>query len=270
MKKWLFALALTGCTIDMPELPDRAEKSSEMSLLDKKKGWSVSGQLQTYNTSKSISLQADFDEPGEYTLQFDVQYPAVADGIPGPLNGNIIAEADIFWSVEGNFVQRKISLTQGATISGIGQGVKVVIRDRSVPILGSTNIATYNVSAQVVKGARSFTQPPVYIRSGDDYDGVLTDFDISVPQNIGVNQIWVNTLFYSVGPLVNYDTGAFSIIFYRGTTAGFGGEINLVLNPDTKGWIPIPPGTNKIRISPSTIPAGATAMIASIMWGVDG
>lgn len=273
MKKWLFALVLTGCTIDIPELPDRAEKSGEMSLLDKKKGWSANGLLTLGSAQPEISMQADFDEPGPYTLQFDVQYPAESNPLaPEYFEGFPAAQARIFWSVEGNSVERLVTLTPGASISGVGQGVSVKVSDLSTFTTAPTVTVQYPVGIQVVKGPRSAIQPPFYFRSSDRRRLVAPvaaglQFGDTVPEKGGITSCRVFAGFAG-GPGI--EDGIVEMGFSVKNTVVAPFQYAVVLDPQKQGLIPIPPGATSYYLRLRSVPVGSGDFYWNILWGVDG
>src|ERR1700704_3977380 len=117
-------------------------------------GWSKFGSLYTALPMKSqLSLQANFPVASNYTVQFGVNQPA---------NGSVYtAEGLVEWTVEGNHVSRRVSISQGVSLTAPSAAVKVTVLDTTVG--GSSGVITdseYKVGIQVAPGSRSAEQQP--------------------------------------------------------------------------------------------------------------
>jgi hypothetical protein len=106
------------------------------------KGWSTSGKITT-RTTQAVQLQVQFDDPGYYTVQFNLAFTGSGIGFD--------CRAEIIWSVKGNSVRRLVTVSDGLSISGCGEAVKVRIFDNSQLPLGNLE---YLVSVQVTPGSR--------------------------------------------------------------------------------------------------------------------
>lgn len=121
-------------------------------------GWAQSGDLRNDNGAfssppgKGIGMQVEFPDAGVYTVQFYI------------LNNNAIpvaAEALITWSTNGNNTTRRISVVNGAAITGVAQHVKVSVWDASS--LGVLNTQSYTVFILVAPGNRATNSNPPFL-----------------------------------------------------------------------------------------------------------
>lgn len=141
--------------------------------------WSMSGTLKCLETTQSVSMQASFGEIGTHTVQLQVKYPPFDPFIPAPVTAEVFVE----WSVKGNTVRRRASLSNGLSISGNAEAVKVRVVDTSTdPTLVGI---TYEVTITVVKGMRASNtqQPTLYLGKFAVAAGGVTD--IPIPQDAG-------------------------------------------------------------------------------------
>jgi hypothetical protein len=154
---------LLGCnsTIQEKAIPMYGEQELINPVDPAKKAWSVSGTLTRYDVTKKVSLQANFAEPGAYTIQFLLVPPDLAVFNPGPPPETY---ALIEWSVEGNTISRTVSVSNGSSISGNGQGVRVILYDQT-HTLGEDPV-DYLVGATVSPGTRPANSVPVYTQAG--------------------------------------------------------------------------------------------------------
>jgi hypothetical protein len=125
------------------------------------KSWSAFGQLQTQNPDTSVALQQQFPEPGVYTVQFNIIQPQPP--ITNPAVPPITQSTVIKWSVAGNTLTRRVTASNGMSISGVCDAVQVVINDTSPPGLGGTKfLIPYQAGITVSTGVRpSYSQPPL-------------------------------------------------------------------------------------------------------------
>ena len=124
---------------------------------------SASGTLYTTNPDPVVSLQVDFpsDERCVHTIVFEVIPP---DG-PLDLDKTAYVTAVVDWMVGGQKISRIVSLANGASISGVGESVKVSMKD-ATPLVGAprqTPGTKYTVTAAVAPGTRgSNSLPPTF------------------------------------------------------------------------------------------------------------
>src|SRR3972149_4041104 len=130
------------------------------------KGWSKSGTMTSGDRSAKVSLQANFRHTGNYTVQFKLFPKPGGAPLPPSFFAPIQAEASIVLSVEGNSVERRLSLANGASLTGVAQGVRIVVSDvtetAGPPILLGQ---AYFVGITVAPGVRgSDSTAPVLVR----------------------------------------------------------------------------------------------------------
>lgn len=222
-----------------------------------KKGWSSSGTLTSGNTIKTVTGQANFaDDPGMYTAQFSVSPPADPLGARVPID----VQADLFWSVEGQTVQRTISVVNGASITGAGQGVRWVIRDVTSTTLTGFTPTDYLVSCQLTKGVRpSYSRPPFLqqfqvrqlITSGH-----ADSFQIPRPAGVNAIQFLIDVTDTTMRPViaqVQFLTNASDVI--------------AVYDPVIQnGYMPVPASAAFVGLG--NFSTGTIAYNA--VWGIDG
>jgi len=143
--------------------------------LSEKDGWSAAGTLRASGKGQ-VKLQADFSSvgSGQFTVQFNVNIPIVPPTAPSYNENPIFVEALLTWIVEGNSVTRRISVSNGTSITGSGQAVTVVIYDNTKVLYPTTpNTQDYQVSCQVVPGVRPNTEVAPVLYPLDDilYNG---------------------------------------------------------------------------------------------------
>jgi hypothetical protein len=140
-----------------------------------KTGWGTSGTLTTGDTSKFVSLQANFADAqgaGSYTVEFSRGTNVNADN-------PIFATAIVQISVEGTTIQRMVSVGDGASLTCVGQSVRIRIIDATFnpPGVGPQVAVDYGVSVTIAPGERgSNKQPPTF---------VLQVADVPLPQDQG-------------------------------------------------------------------------------------
>lgn len=224
-------------------------------------GWQVTGSLFARRTAPNVSLNKDFPEADTYSVQFSV--------LKSP-SSPVVIEADIFWSVAGGAaVSRTVSVANGTTISGQGQGVKVVIRD-ATPALGGFAAADteYVVGAQVSKGGRSArNQPPIFVNGPGTTENIQTITALAVgtfniPVNAGPISAFVGIAPSAAGALAVQPT-----IGFRNTgltLTNYAAEINRGVMGGI--FLPIPPGANQVVIQNNA----AVDIVANIIYGIDG
>lgn len=239
-----------------------------------KTGWSVGGNLTARQpTVATVQMQADFerdlggDGAGTYTVQFAI------GSLPAAANVKAQAQAFITWSVNGQSVQRRVSVANGTSVTGVGESVKVVIVDTTNQVnppwvLPLKFTAQYRVSALVVKGTRpSVQQPPV----------LLPEDTVQFAGGPGweQGQAFLNGGGDFIDAPVTPDMGVISV-FVTGAKTAVGATQVLVLGENSTvlkvydpvvypGWVPIP-GAAVVRITNVT----AIAQVVSIALGIDG
>lgn len=251
----LTALALSACTYDTTvDEKEPADEPGDAMFSDtslQKSGWQQSGKLTTGNTNKAVTCQADFaPRAGYFTVQI---------GIDGFVGKSRNTEATIIFSVEGGQISRRITVGNGATISGPGQAVRVRVIDKTtVTPLGSD----YGVQIQISPGVRPTTEQPPTLYGGffQQGPGIVA---IPIPQDAGVISVDVEAIMQNamgaiVAPPPNVvaklldSAGVALKIYYIGVDATF---------------VPVPPNAAFLEIQ--NFDAANTAL-ASVIWGIDG
>lgn len=213
------------------------------------------------------NLQVDNLEAGEYTLQFQVIEPPI-DAL------GYATYAIIRWKVQGQQIQRIISVFSGAVIGGVAQAVDVYLLDQSDRSMTGFHFA---LTAILVPGS-----PLVTLAGG------------GAPINLGPNeQVFFNSqpgvAYGLTGPVVNVGAGGtFTLATpYTGPAApGPGGtafwaqspyKVGVALSKGTRPTIMQPPVllTSKLAqtIAPATlgpvpIPVPQDAGVISILTSV--
>lgn len=100
--------------------------AGDRSTFRTKTGWGTSGKLIAGNKQQRVTMQADFNKgvgAFDFTVQFNLD------------SGSTIvnAEALIHWRVEGQEVTRRITIGDGASLTGTGQAVRVEMSDATPP-----------------------------------------------------------------------------------------------------------------------------------------
>lgn len=234
-------------------------------------GWAQSGPLTSGDLNKVIKLQCQFPVAGVYTVQFNL-LGATLDKYLNPV-------AEIVWSAAGNFVKRKVSVTNGVSITGVAEAVDVRVRDESVsvnvadpatPPSPSNLIQTYEGSIQVARGGRPSTQQPAifydtYVNSngqrliGSKVIANGAASDIPIPRDIGIISVYISPL--------NAITPATGVATSTATFLTFGSIEQGSIPFDT--WAPVPPNAAAIRYRVNALsPYGSVDFLTA--WGIDG
>jgi hypothetical protein len=196
-------------------------------------GWGAGGVINPKGTlspdpkgGAQVALQAELTPAGVFTVQF-VTNPLRSAGLT--LN---IPCATIEFAVNGVTVRRKISVYDGASLSGPGQAVKVVAFDESTP--DNDSAAPYFVGITVTPGTRaSFDTPTLQNTPSRRIAGGGQD-TFPIEENTGAV-----LAKFDVGPDVLTNTLDFSKFAVQLQDA-FG--VILASVQDPRDWIPIPPG----------------------------
>jgi hypothetical protein len=246
-KGLVLALALfvfSACTIETQADASGGNNHAEANAMSDelpttiKTGWSKSGTLTSLDQTVKQFMQVDFPEPGQYTVQFTV------GSVPRP---NSLfrqrAKAVVTWSV-GNSVSRQISLYDGASISGVGQAVKVVMTDDSVRVAGGPDVnQPYDVSCQVARGTRpSQNQPPTYQFEVETPGATATT--VAIPQGIGAISTYIQGASDLTGLTVTIDVL---------DAGGSGLQHWLLDDTSVPQWRPLPPGATSLQFTRSNV-----------------
>jgi hypothetical protein len=236
------------------------------------RGWSSSGTLVSKDPLKTINLQANFVEPVAYTVQFSVTNIKAQNGSASI--GSYIPTAEIVWSVTGNSVRRLVSVVNGTSVTGVGQGCRVLVRD-STPPTDISVVMAYDVSILIAPGDRAANQTqPILVPLTSGHLGrtcpgrvlVLpqTYVDVPVPENAGVIAVAVTVSgMLDVGGLVITEADAFV------------SHVNLFnevkrYNPKDYEWVPIGPETTIIRMYNYFPVVSNNVLLYNVTFGIDG
>jgi hypothetical protein len=274
----VLGLFLAGCTTVEFEDNDMNQGNPQYA---KSGGWSNSGIIQN-NGSSNMGLAANFlagrtdnEIPSKnYTVQFFVSKPTVG-GAQVPAFINPVAE--ISWSVEGNTIRRTVSVTNGCSVTGVGQGVKVVVRDQTPQgINGVTYGASYNVSITVAPGSRSSVdQPPLFNAASANFAGatVLTPFSVApgtgflsffsvpVPQDAGAISAYVTAISADLSPLAANSASVSQIDSTNNNRRQY--------DPFPPAFVPLVPEAVSLSLI-NNFPAGGPNIVFTVSFGIDG
>lgn len=270
--------------------------ANKVILLDQN-AWSASGNLfypgwngdptTGVRRNAAVSIQADFKTAGYYTLQFGVTPPNARNGFD--ISGNVVAQAEVLWSVKGNFVRRFFNVYNGTTISGAGEGILVRVRDASEPNVFVDDPTKYQVTVNLIPGARpnmangmpplftprtpltnllnpaAETTPPYPLPSG------ATALVIPIPKNCGITSVMLliarQTDEAGTQPV---DITNSQILIEQQNASGNLGWLNY---DSCYQFVPLAPGTTQLSLSNSTDssnPDDITLVWVTPIFGIDG
>lgn len=139
-------------------------EGGDRSTFRTKTGWGQSGNLTVGGKTQRVTMQADFNK-GVGAFDFTAQFNLTPPGEGGVVN----AEALVHWRVEGQEVTRRITIGGGATLTGVGQAVRIEIYDATP--LQFFKMKGLPGTATVTQGSPDvvFSVPPLnVIQVGDD------------------------------------------------------------------------------------------------------
>jgi hypothetical protein len=225
---------------------------------------SVTGKMRSKVIQGGPNLQCKFDDADNYTVQFKVS------GRVLPIAGNINPVATVTWFLGGNNLSRKLSVYDGASITGCATNVTVTVADET-DITDTSAQQDYVVTIMTAKGSRPATQqPPTYSiyqaanagpatkRLGNSFVLGGTSIVVPVPSNAGVISVFGTASAPNGHTYVEGDL----IIRQRNVT----GLVVKQYDARNMGWVPISPQTVDIElINNSTIDT-----LMGLVWGIDG
>jgi hypothetical protein len=270
----VIGLGLIGCVSQSISTEEADKIMAGESNREGMTGWSQSGKLATANANQKVTMQADFEKgafgAGAYTVAFDI------DQVSSPVKTrfNNRAEAEISWRVEGNAVNRRVSVSNGVQVSGCGQAVRVVISDVTpdrVVVTGAPPAGEpYVVSVQITPGTRPTTETPPVLEVFDKTTGLafdvatMTQTVVAIPQDAGVVSVYVTC---APTPIAGVPNG--TIIPNQGVQVshgGFGAPLKIYDPRDFDGWVPIATGAFEIDLINNT----GFDITFSVQFGIDG
>jgi hypothetical protein len=225
---------------------------------------SITGKMRSKVLEGGPSLQCQFNEPDNYTVQFKVSNRKI------PVTGNINPVATVTWFLGGNSLSRKLSVYDGASITGCASNVTVTVADET-DRLDTSPSQDYTVTIMTAKGSRAdIQQPPTYSiyqlsnagpntrRLGCSFVLAGTSIIVPVPTEAGIVSVFgtasaPNGAVFPEGDL---------IIRQRNVTP------LVVKQYDARnlGWVPISPQTVDIEL----INNSAVDTLFGLTWGIDG
>lgn len=162
--------------------------------------------------SPSVRMQVGFFDPrdgrqrpaGLYTVQFNVDVL----GVPDPLFRYLNPTATVRWSVEGNTIQRRLSVVNGTSITGACDAVEVVVVDET-DFLPPPVPLDYQVTISVTPFPRaSYGAPPVLRGTSTPVSvaGGAAPVLIPVPFDAGADSVLVSAVSTGGGvPVVSQE-----------------------------------------------------------------
>jgi hypothetical protein len=237
------------------------------------KTWSKSGYLTTGGgvlpgaNSTGITFQQKLDEAGNYTVQFRVSSQAAISPTGAP--DNITPEATIQWTIGGNVVQRKVSVYDGASLTGVGEMVHVAVADVTQNV---SSPQKYLVAITVAEGTRgSNKQPPTYTNywtaaTGTNFGVVYvahgTGQDLLVPPDVGIVSVHI-TAFAEDGSAL--PAGSVNV-----AQVDSGGQMLKQYDPRDYDWVPMSPQCVQLLLNNALTGGSAPRIRFGITFGVDG
>ena len=228
------ALSCMSCALESTDMSKN--NNAPYSLDGKLEGWGVGGIINPPGTpnpnpkgQKTIHLQADLDPAAVFTVQFSTTPLNGAD-----LTGNIPV-AVIKFSVNGVTVIRKISVYDGAAISGPGQVCEVNAFDETQD---PTHSAPYFVGVTVTRGTRGGFDIPTL--QSDPNHTVNAGAQVNFFPEANTGAVMIR---FDIGP-TNIASNSDLTKFVAQFVDASGNVLAAVQNPTE--WVPIPPGTVEI------------------------
>lgn len=217
--------------------------------MHKKAGWAQSGPLFTHQPAQpQVKLQAQFDVPGVYSVQFGIQE---TNGIPYQVLG------EIFFIVNGNPIRRVVSPMNGMSITGFADTIWANLYDDSID--DGTPSAQYTGIINTTPGARPAQSQPPTLRVWGQAQTILAgaSTEVEIPRSSGVISFRLS-VFNPSG-----DAPAL-VIFTDDNSTVYGQEL---VAAGQNSFIPVPSGTTAVVITNTD---GANPILVSGQWGIDG
>lgn len=225
---------------------------------NKSGGWSSTVPMTTGDSSARAPVQANMPVAGYKTIQFGVVPPAA------PANDGVFAAvATISWMVEGNRLQRKVSVGNGVSISAPGEAFNVTIQDTTptsggLQVLGSDYVVTVNFAP----GSRPSQNQPATLFGGTFTIAALGNLVLDVPANAGVISVEVIAL-----DLGGTNLGAKIVVEQKVSNVSAVILKAYVIQDAYEGFVSLPGQATKLSLSNIN---GADAALVSVTWGIDG
>jgi len=245
--------------------------------------WSVGKKLTTRavgGSQKQFGFQTPELLTADYTISFNLLVPPNLT----QAQAKIIAMADalIASSVDGVTTYRRISLVNGAQITVVAEQISVTVFDRSMQMVANGQDYEYDVSISVAQGSRSAVQqPPIFIpipvaptTGNGPGSGLLTPGQTdtwSFPDDCGAISLYLAFGQGIAGAVGDIPDGTIIVeqAYLRGSPGTAGTTLASYDPSVNKGWVPIVPGVNQIKITQNA--ASALAGIQYTLWiGISG
>lgn len=168
-------------------------------------GFSFPGTLRVggaaFGGSPAVRMQVGFYDPrddrqrpaGLYTVQFNIDTSMILN----PTYKKVNPVATVRWSVEGNTIQRKLSVVNGTSLTGVCDAVEVIVADETDDIVGPIIpglVLDYDVTITVVPFPRPSSAAPPILRGTTipiSIAGGAGPVAVPVPNDAGVNAVMV-------------------------------------------------------------------------------
>ena len=137
-----------------------------------------------------------------YTVQFSI---TPGNGYPSTPFNATLAYAEIRWTIAGNDVVRTVSIGNGVSVAGVGQGATIKVYD-ATNVAGSLGFPglQYDVTATISPGTRGSTvNPPTFVpsvfdqKTGQSSNQLIApsgNFTYNVPQNVGATSVFITSI----------------------------------------------------------------------------
>ena len=216
-------------------------------------GWSTSGKLSAGNPDRKVSLQVNFPIASNYTVQLGIAGGAALNNLLHTQN----AEALVTWTVNGNSITRRVNVTNGTSLTGTGEAVKVEIQDVSIgPFPANSD---YLATIIVTPGTRGSNKQPPTLKPVPSVIPVAAGANttVMIPVDAGVISVHAKVVGPANTPIVDGDA--------RIVEQNLGTNI-YEFNPTQTDWVPILGGADRLLL----LNASAFPIDFSLVFGIDG
>jgi hypothetical protein len=230
--------------------------------------FSTRGKMRSKNPQGGPSIQTPLPGMGNYTVEFSVSNRQIVP--PGVALGNITPVATISWALAGNQFTRKVSVFDGASITGCAEHVTVSLSDETDP-LDLTDVTDYIASISVAAGVRGPTGLPPTYQTYINHFGVVAYgsvivpsanvFAIPVPQDAGIASVMITSAING-GPTPGSPPDLVTQQDWQAVPA----ELK-VYQPNMYGFVPVSASCKNILLAANDT---ANSTTFSITWGIDG
>ena len=228
-------------------------------------GWAGTAEMFTQQSGKQTGLQRyPLAGAGLYTVQFGVRRPVLAGS-----EGVFAAVAVIDWMVAGTPIRRKISVTDGKSISGVCEGVNVYCFDVTPDTEGLVANAPYQIPITVAKGSRPAQgQPPTLSLFDQQFQGTnelagAASVTVNIPQSAGVISVEIAGAPDDTAPA----TTNLNLLVQHVSAAGANVYKTYKVGAGTPAFVPVADDATQIIITNLDADHGA---YVSVVWGIDG